>query len=157
MCQPGVVPQDFLIFLVPAVIFDCRLFCFLGGLDMNDEFTIYDLKVSIVGDPTTFVCHHQLGEAFRVQGEDLVFSQPTAFSMYSLAALLPLLPAKQRPLATNDWMLSDALIACPDPNCGAQFKIERLAPRIQWHSETTVVPVIYSQEENSNADKNSLS
>lgn len=59
--------------------------------------------------------------------------------MYSLAALLPLLPAKQRELDENDWMLSDCEIACPDPNCGARFKITRIGKRIQRHSECTVV------------------
>ena len=37
------------------------------------------------------------------------------FSIYSLAALLPLLPAKQRPRDPNDWMSTDAEVACPDP------------------------------------------
>ena len=37
------------------------------------------------------------------------------FSIYSLAALLPLLPAKQRPTHPNDWMSTDAEVACPDP------------------------------------------
>ena len=39
------------------------------------------------------------------------------FSIYSLAAVLPLLAAKQRPTHPNDWMTTDAEIACPDPNC----------------------------------------
>ena len=39
------------------------------------------------------------------------------FSIYSLAAVLPLLAAKQRPTDANDWMTSDAEVACPDPNC----------------------------------------
>ena len=37
------------------------------------------------------------------------------FSIYSLAALMPLLPAKQRILDPNDWMYSDSDVACPDP------------------------------------------
>ena len=46
--------------------------------------------------------------------------------MYALAALLPLLPAKQREAAQNDWMSTDAEIACPDPNCGGRFRVTRL-------------------------------
>jgi hypothetical protein len=48
------------------------------------------------------------------------------FSMYSLAALMLLLPAKQRVLDPNDWMDSDAEVACPDPNCPSRFRITRL-------------------------------
>lgn len=106
---------------------------------MNDEFTLYDLKVEVVGSEKPFVCSHQEGDYFLVEGENLVFPKETKFSMYSLAALLPLLPAKQRELDANDWMLSDSEIACPDPNCGARFRITRIGKRIQRHSECTVV------------------
>lgn len=63
---------------------------------MDDSFELYDLKVTVVGNPTDFVCSHQLGDYFLVEGENLVFPQTHSFSMYSLSALLPLLPAKQR-------------------------------------------------------------
>ena len=46
----------------------------------------------------------EVGDYFLVQGENLVFHKDTSFSLYSLSALLSLLPAKQRPLDTNDWM-----------------------------------------------------
>ena len=51
------------------------------------------------------------------------------FSIYSLAALLPLLPAKQRVTDPNDWMTSDAEVACPDPNCPTRFRITRTGRR----------------------------
>ena len=47
------------------------------------------------------------------------------FSIYSLAAVLPLLAAKQRPTDPNDWMTTDAEIACPDPNCPSRLRITR--------------------------------
>jgi uncharacterized repeat protein (TIGR04076 family) len=59
--------------------------------------------------------------------------------MYSLASLLPLLPAKQRPTHANDWMTSDAEVACPDPHCPTRFRITRLGRRVFKHSETTAV------------------
>ncbi len=108
---------------------------------MNDEFELYDLKVEVVEGDKPFVCSHHVGDYFLVQGENLVFEGTNSFSMYTLSALLPLLPAKQRPLHPNDWMLSDCDIACPDPNCGARFRITRTAKRIQSHSECTVVPL----------------
>ena len=96
---------------------------------MSDSFELYDLKVEVVATENPMVCSHKEGDAFYVIGEDLVFPEGGSFSMYALAALLPLLPAKQRELDSNDWMLSDSLIACPDPNCGARFRISRIARR----------------------------
>jgi uncharacterized repeat protein (TIGR04076 family) len=59
------------------------------------------------------------------------------FSIYSLAALLPLLPAKQRVTDPNDWMSTDAEVACPDPNCPTRFRITRLSPRRFTRSQVT--------------------
>jgi len=39
----------------------------------------------------------------------------------------------------NDWMTTDALIACPDPNRGSMLKIIRTDIRTFSHAETTVV------------------
>ena len=109
---------------------------------MDDTFTLYDLKVEVVEGDKPMVCSHKVGDYFLVQGENLVFPENTSFSMYSLSALLPILPAKERELHPNDWMLSDSLIACPDPNCGARFRITRVGKRIQSHAECTVVPLM---------------
>lgn len=113
---------------------------------MDDTFTLYDLKVEVVATEKPMVCSHHAGDYFLVEGENLIFPQTNAFSMYSLAALLPLLPAKQRPLHENDWMLSDSLIACPDPNCGAKFRISRTRKRVFHHGDCTIVP-IHEEEE----------
>ena len=115
---------------------------------MDDTFTLYDLKVEVVATDRPMVCSHKAGDYFLVQGENLVFPKDTSFSMYSLSALIPLLPAKQRPLDPNDWMLSDTEIACPDPNCGARFKITRVGKRIQSHGPCTVVPIQRPEREN---------
>ena len=93
-------------------------------------------------EPDEFeVCRHHLGQGFKVEGEDLVFPEGGRFSLYAMAALLPLIPAKQRPTAAADWMTTDALIACPDPNCGARFRISRTGLRRFRHGECTVVPL----------------
>ena len=111
------------------------------GAAGTDDFDLYDLKVEVVAGDRPFVCGHQVGDAFYVRGENLVFEQGTSFSMYALAAILPMLPAKQRPLQRADWMLSDEYIACPDPNCGARFRITRVGRRTLSHGQTTVVPI----------------
>jgi hypothetical protein len=38
-------------------------------------------------------------------------------------------------------MTTDAEIACPDPNCGARFRITRTQKRVLRHGECTVVPL----------------
>ena len=62
----------------------------------DDTFELYDLEVTVEGDEKDFVCRHHAGHAFRVEGEDLVFPEGGRFSMYALAALIPLLPATER-------------------------------------------------------------
>ena len=108
---------------------------------MNDEFELWDLRVEVTGDPDSMVCSHTAGESFVVRGENLTFSAGQTFSMYALAAILPLLPAKQRITHANDWMTTDAEIACPDPHCGARFRITRTGKSTFRHSETTRVPL----------------
>ena len=104
------------------------------------RFWLYDLRVETVLGGRTPVCHHVEGESFLVEGEALVFGQGQRVSMYSLAAILPLLPAKQRDTDANDWMSTDAEVACADPHCGARFRIERLGKRWFTHAETTGLP-----------------
>ena len=108
---------------------------------MNDEFELWDLRVEVVGDADDMVCGHVPGQVFELSGENLTFPAGEPFSMYALAAILPLLPAKQRMTDPNDWMTTDADIACPDPNCGARFRITRTGKTTFRHSETTVVPL----------------
>lgn len=111
-----------------------------------DEFTLFDLKVEVVPGDKPFVCSHHVGDSFLVEGENLVFPEGARVSQYALAAILPVLPAKQRPCSPADWMATDALIACPDPNCGARFKITRVGERTFRHGECTVVPLATTEE-----------
>ena len=60
--------------------------------------------------------------------------------MYALAAILPLLRAKQRETPPHDWMTTDAEIECPGPYCGGRFQIKRLSKRRFFHAETTDLP-----------------
>lgn len=110
-------------------------------MDKDDTFSLYDLHVEVLGGEKPMVCSHHLGDSFEVIGENLIFPTEQPFSMYALAALLPILPAKQRETHENDWMTTDSVIACPDPNCGGQFKITRVGLRTFHHGEVTVVPL----------------
>ena len=107
----------------------------------KDEFTLYDLRVEVIGDPADMVCGHQPGDTFELRGENLFLPPGQSFPIYPLAALLPLLPAKQRTTHPNDWMTTDAEVACPDPHCGARFRIVRTGIRTFRHGEVTRVPL----------------
>ncbi len=110
-------------------------------MSTDDIFTLFDLRVEVTGNQDEMVCSHTVGDYFLVHGENLIFPAQHSFSMYALAALLPLLPAKQRPTSANDWMTTDHVIACPDPHCGGRFKITRTGVREFRHHEVTKVPL----------------
>ena len=109
--------------------------------DASDEFTLYDLRIEVVAGPGPMVCAHQVGDYFELSGESLTFPPGQTFPLYPLAALLPLLPAKQRETHANDWMTTDAEVACPDPNCGARFRITRVGRTTFRHSDVSLVPL----------------
>ncbi len=125
--------------MILTTIFLQRTLIFMK--DNSDQFTLYDLRIDVVEGNQPMVCNHRLGTAFFVEGEDLVFPGGSRFSLYALAALLPLLPAKQRYTHAADWMTTDDEIACPDPNCGARFRIVRTGKRTFTHNQCTVVPM----------------
>lgn len=107
----------------------------------DDSFELYDLRVEVVATDRPMVCRHRAGDWLELRGEELSLPAGQSFSIYALAALLPLLPAKQRLTHANDWMTTDTDIACPDPNCGARFRISRVGTRTFRHGEVTVVPL----------------
>jgi uncharacterized repeat protein (TIGR04076 family) len=107
----------------------------------SETFELYDLRVEVVGpSDQPIYCSAKLGDYFELQGEMLYLPPGQGFSIYSLAALLPLLPAKQRASDANDWMTSDAEVACPDPNCPTRFRITRQGRREFRRSNVTATP-----------------
>jgi uncharacterized repeat protein (TIGR04076 family) len=110
-------------------------------VQVDDSFELYDLKVEVVATERPMVCNHRAGDFFLLSGENLSLPPGQSFPIYPLAALLPLLPAKQRPTHPNDWMTTDAEIACPDPHCGARFRITRTGTRKFRHAEVTAAPL----------------
>lgn len=105
-------------------------------------FQLYDLKVEIVRvkEGLEEICNHHIGDYFEVSGENISIPDGKSFSMYAMAAVLPLLPAKQRMTDENDWMTTDDLVMCPDPNCEAVMKITRTGVREFNRAEVTAVP-----------------
>jgi uncharacterized repeat protein (TIGR04076 family) len=108
----------------------------------DDSFELYDLRVEVTaaeGGP--IYCGAKVGDHFELHGEMLHLPPGQGFSIYSIAAVLPLLPAKQRPTHRNDWMTTDAEVACPDPHCSSRLRITRLGLRRFSHAATTAVPL----------------
>jgi uncharacterized repeat protein (TIGR04076 family) len=106
------------------------------------EFRLFDLRVEVEqAKGLPMICNHKVGEYFELRGENLSLPPGQTFPLYSLAALLPLLPAKQRETHPHDWMTTDSLIACPDPNCGGRFRIARTGTSVFDHAEVTAVPL----------------
>jgi hypothetical protein len=86
-----------------------------AGDETDDTFDLYDLRVEVVATDRPMVCGHRAGDW--------------------------LLPAKQRLTHPHDWMTTDTDIACPDPNCGARFRITRIGTRTFRHGDVTAVPL----------------
>jgi uncharacterized repeat protein (TIGR04076 family) len=97
---------------------------------MNEKkFKLYDLRVTVAEIRGRSVCGLEVGDYFEVRNSSQVTIPPGRhFCMYAMASVLPLLPAKQRELAENDWMASDNLVSCPDPDEQVIMRIERLDP-----------------------------
>lgn len=107
----------------------------------EDEFGLYDLRVEVVANRGRMMCHERIGDYLEVSGGRVSLPPGQGFPLYALAALLPLLPAKQRETHPNDWMTTDADIACPDVHCGAVYRISRTGRRIFRHAEESGEPL----------------
>ena len=108
----------------------------------DDWFELFDLRVEAICPPgARILCGARPGDYFELRGEMLHLPPGQGISIYSLAAVLPLLAAKQRPTQRNDWMSTDAEIACPDPHCPSRLRITRLGARRFRHAESSAMPL----------------
>jgi uncharacterized repeat protein (TIGR04076 family) len=108
----------------------------------DDSFELYDLKVEVVAPlGARLYCGAKPGDHFELRGEMLHLPPGQGFSIYSIAAVVPFVAAKQRETHPNDWMSTDAEIACPDPNCPSRLRITRLGKRRFSHAQATAVPL----------------
>lgn len=120
----------------------------MSDLETGDSYPLYDLKVEVLppDEGRRFICKHVVGDYFTVTDDDLITMGPgVRFPMYSLSAILPLLSAKQRDLHQNDWMNTDTDIACPDPHCGARFRISREQRRLHRHSDNSALSLDHAK------------
>lgn len=97
---------------------------------MSRPFELYDLRITVERIEGRSVCGLNVGDYFDLTESNRIRIPPGKhFCMYALGSVLPLLAAKQRQLAANDWMESDSLIACPDPDERLIMRIERISRR----------------------------
>ena len=88
----------------------------MNELETDDSFELYDLRVEVVVPPGAKIyCGARAGDYFELSGEMLTLPPGQGFSIYSLAAVLPLLAAKQRPTDPNDWMTTRRRDRLPRP------------------------------------------
>lgn len=105
---------------------------------MTDEFELYDLRVVVERIEGRSVCGLQVGDYFELtESNRLRIPADKHFCIYALSSVLPLLAAKQRQLAANDWLESDSLVACPDPDERLIMRIERISRRSLRRSDLT--------------------
>jgi uncharacterized repeat protein (TIGR04076 family) len=105
---------------------------------MSKEFEIYDLRVTVEAIEGRSVCGMQVGDYFELTESSRLRIPPGKhFCIYALGAVLPLLAAKQRQLAANDWLERDSLIACPDPDERLIMRIERINRRAMNSDDLT--------------------
>lgn len=105
---------------------------------MARDFELYDLRVTVVAIEGRSVCGLAVGDYFDlVESNQLRIPVDKHFCIYALSSVLPLLAAKQRQLAENDWLERDSLVACPDPEERLIMRIERIARRTMDSDELT--------------------
>jgi uncharacterized repeat protein (TIGR04076 family) len=94
------------------------------------KFSLSDLRVTVERIEGRSVCGLEVGDYFEVTESSHIKIPPDRhFCIYALSAILPLLPAKQRRLAAEDWLEQETLVACPDPDERVIMRIERIGER----------------------------
>jgi uncharacterized repeat protein (TIGR04076 family) len=100
----------------------------------HTDMELFDLRIVVDRIEGRPVCGLKVGDYFEVTNSaELRIPDGKHFCMYAISSLLPLLPAKQRQMAANDWLEKDSLVACPDPEERLIMKIERIG-KVQLNS-----------------------
>jgi uncharacterized repeat protein (TIGR04076 family) len=101
-------------------------------------FSLFDLRVTVERIDGRSVCGLVVGDYFEVtESSRIRIPADRHFCIYALSAILPLLPAKQRRLAAEDWLEQETLVACPDPDERVIMRIERIGERTMRTEDLT--------------------
>lgn len=105
---------------------------------MSRDFELYDLRVTVERIEGRSVCSMNVGDYFELtESSKLRIPEGKHFCVYALSAVLPLLAAKQRQLSSTDWLETDSLIACPDPDERLIMRVTRLEKRTMNSDDLT--------------------
>ena len=109
------------------------------GAEASEENTVlYDLRITVDSIEGRSVCGLSVGDYIELtNSSQLRLPAGGHFCLYALAAVLPLLPAKQRQLPAQDWLERDCLVTCPDPEERLIMRITRTARRSMRSSDLT--------------------
>ena len=102
-----------------------------GAADDPDRtMQLYDLRVWVESIRGRSVCGMTVGDYFDLDNSSqLRIPDGRHFCIFALQSVLPFLTAKQRQLPTADWLETDSLVCCPDPEEGLVMRIERTGVR----------------------------
>jgi uncharacterized repeat protein (TIGR04076 family) len=93
----------------------------------DDVMELADLRVTVDRIEGRSVCGLAEGDFFEVtRSSELRIPNGKHFCIYALAAVLPLLPARQRAIAPSDWLARDHEVACPDPDERCIMRIDQI-------------------------------
>ncbi|GAB2621274.1 TIGR04076 family protein [Pseudactinotalea suaedae] len=93
---------------------------------MSKQTRLHDLRVVVDRIEGRSVCGMAVGDSFDLTcSSRLSIPEGKHVCLYALAAVLPLLPAMQRPLEDGDWLAHENEVACPDPQERLIMRIER--------------------------------
>jgi uncharacterized repeat protein (TIGR04076 family) len=95
-----------------------------GQSESSETGMLHDLRVVVEEVKGKCTSGMRPGDYFLLRSGRLYIPAGHHFCLYALHAALPLLPAKQRPLADGDWLKSDSHVICPDPAGNVVMRIE---------------------------------
>jgi uncharacterized repeat protein (TIGR04076 family) len=99
---------------------------------------LFDLRVTVERIEGRSVCGLRVGDYFElVNSSQLRIPADRHFCVFALQSVIPLLAAKQRQLPADDWLETDSLVCCPDPDERLIMRIERTAQRLLDAGELT--------------------
>ncbi|MET3805813.1 putative repeat protein (TIGR04076 family) [Nakamurella sp. UYEF19] len=99
---------------------------------------LFDLRVTVERIEGRSVCGMNVGDYFElVKSSQLRIPDGQHFCVFALQSALPFLAAKQRKLASADWLETDSLICCPDPDERLVMRIDRIGVRTMDAGELT--------------------
>jgi uncharacterized repeat protein (TIGR04076 family) len=87
---------------------------------------LHDIKVTVEEVRGKCTSGMKPGDYLILRSGRLYIPADRHFCLYALHAVLPLLPAKQRPLEDGDWLERDNHVICPDPAGNVVMRIERI-------------------------------